>query len=905
MSDVRDSSSPGAQRRHNLEQKKKLAKDLLRAFRRGDDKARGRVREFLPRLSDPDGRTSSAGKPLVLAEAQYVIARESGFASWPRMKSALEAAAMDEQSRMRRLIEAALQGRRAQVEELLAADHGTSPDRSIHAAAALGDDEAVARLLRERPELAVEEGGPRGWATIFYACHSRFGRLDSEVAQRRIRIVKNLLEKGADPARTVEAPDVPDGFRSVLTAAVECVSSPELVELLLEAGAKRQENWALWAAAELTDAVGGDDLQCLRVLLRDHPPQYQLDFALSLRVAMDEPRGVKLLLDAGASPDAGSWGAHGSVLHQAIRDRRSLAVIELLLEAGADLERPNRDGYRPYQIAVRLGRKDVAELLVKRGARQEVSEVDRVLADSLRGEASPDAGQLAGLSRTDHQVLAWALSHGCGEAVPALLRAGLDPEVADDEGDRPLHLAARAGDSHALNSLLGAGANPASRNHAGRTALDLALEIEDSELRRGLVERLLQAGSPVSGLQAFPSGDARLDARLRRLGAVEQEVSAQWFERARDAAVQGQADKLRRMLRDDPTLIHARSPRPHRATLLHYMAANGVETEVQRTPQNALEILRMLLDAGAEVDALCNAYGGGPAQTTLALLSSSSWPAEAGLQGDMVRMLVEAGANPNGLDEDGVPLATAIAFRCPQALDALVQCGARLDNLIFAAAAGHLEAVKQQVDPEGALRPQAGFCRVPWCRSLGDPVKAVQQGLIYAAQFGRLSTVRYLAEAGVDVNAAPVDGIAALHEASFMGHIEVVRYLLEKGADPTRRERRHQASALGWAREGKRQDILQLLLEHCQPDIFDAVEFNLPDRVSELLDSDPDLIHAPDGRAIPLRSAARRGRLEIVRILLSHGADPLLNPDNRGSALDLAKKAGHDEIARLLESRIG
>ncbi|HSR50859.1 MAG TPA: ankyrin repeat domain-containing protein [Acidobacteriota bacterium] len=1055
MSDVRDSSRSGdspstIQSRPDLEQKKKLAKELLRAFRRGDQEAIARARRHLPRLAEdaadsgakagaagpaggsgPDaaaappqetkgGRLSPgsegpapASQPLVLAEAQFVIARESGFASWPRMKHAIEALVADEETLVERITEAALAGRDKQVRDLISAAAGPrressgassaegslldeftkvvgferggrsalmtrrvqSVSRSIYASAALGDDQAVLRLLRERPELARQEGGPRGWTPAFYACHSRFRRLDLEVAERRIRILEKLLEVGADPAQTVDAPEVPDGFRSLLTGAVECVSSPQLVELLLEAGAKRQENWALWAAAELRGCVGGDDLACLRVLLRDRPPQYQLDFALSLRVAMDEPGGVKLLLEAGANPDAGSWGAHGSVLHQAIRDERSLQVIKLLLDSGADAERPNRDGYRPYQIAVRLGRDEVAGPLADSGASTQLEPVDRLLSAALRsaveGKAKakravdqppqgtadqktdrPDqqarlrgqerqAGREAedqtikpsqgksgmakeqplsgresarrGAStadgsvrfcRTDHQMLAWALSHGRGRAVPELLRAGLDPNVADDEGDCPLHLAARSGQADALDHLLRAGADPSHRNHAGRTALDLALETPADDLRRALVERLLQAGAPVRGLKAFPSGDADLDDRLRRLGAVEHDISVRRFEEARDAAIRGDAAKLRQMLLGDPELIHARSPRPHRSTLLHYMAANGVETEVQQTPQNAPEILRILLDAGAEVDALCNSYGGGPAQTTLALLASSSHPAQAGVQGEMVRMLVEAGADPNGLDDDGVPLATAIAFRCPQAVDALAQAGARLDNLVFAAASGDLEAVKVQVDEKGRLRPQAGFCDVPWCRSLRDPERAVQQGLVHAAQFGRLPVVGYLVASGVDVNAGLEDGITALHEASFMGHIEVVRYLLQQGADPSLRERRYGSSALGWAREGKRKDILKLLLEQSQPDIIDAAEFDLPERLRELLESNPGLIHAPDGRAVPLRVAAHLGHLEVAKILLAYGADPAFKPDDGDSALELAKKSGHDGIVRLLQRGI-
>src|SRR6185369_12391779 len=58
------------------------------------------------------------------------------------------------------------------------------------------------------------------------------------------------------------------------------------------------------------------------------------------------------------------------------------------------------------------------------------------------------------------------------------------------------------------------------------------------------------------------------------------------FERGADAVVAGDVDTLRDLLDETPDLARARSPRPHRATLLIYCGANGVEGERQRTPPN-------------------------------------------------------------------------------------------------------------------------------------------------------------------------------------------------------------------------------------------------------------------------------------------------------------------------------
>src|SRR5687768_4838178 len=119
---------------------------------------------------------------------------------------------------------------------------------------------------------------------------------------------------------------------------------------------------------------------------------------------------------------------------------------------------------------------------------------------------------------------------------------------------------------------------------------------------------------------------ADLSRHVERIGRDPQSVP---FEAAADAIVGGELQLLEALLAKHPELILARSARVHRATLLHYVAANGVEDFRQKTPANAVAVARLLLESGAEVDALAETYGGGPLQTTLNLLVSSVHPAAA------------------------------------------------------------------------------------------------------------------------------------------------------------------------------------------------------------------------------------------------------------------------------------
>src|SRR6202022_2303794 len=157
---------------------------------------------------------------------------------------------------------------------------------------------------------------------------------------------------------------------------------------------------------------------------------------------------------------------------------------------------------------------------------------------------------------------------------------------------------------------------------------------------------------------------------LRTWGeAVSQHGPVLEFESAVEAVVNGDLAALEDALRRDPALARARSsrvccfgPPVHRATLLHYVAANGVEAYRQKTPPNAVEIARTLLQAGAEPDALADMYGA--ECTTMGMLVSSDHPAKAGLQVPLVELLLDFGAaiEGRGTRKWGAPLFTALTF---------------------------------------------------------------------------------------------------------------------------------------------------------------------------------------------------------------------------------------------------
>src|SRR5439155_21757545 len=162
------------------------------------------------------------------------------------------------------------------------------------------------------------------------------------------------------------------------------------------------------------------------------------------------------------------------------------------------------------------------------------------------------------------------------------------------------------------------------------------------------------------------------------------------FESAVDAVIAGDVATLQRLLRDRPELVRARSTRSHHSTLLHYVGANGVEGFRQKTPSNAVEILNILLDAGAEVDAPADMYGGG--STTLGLVATSIHPELAGAQIALLETLLNRGAT---IDTGGRGAVIGCLHNGRgAAAEFLASRGARLD-VEGAAGVGRLDLVER------------------------------------------------------------------------------------------------------------------------------------------------------------------------------------------------------------------
>jgi ankyrin repeat protein len=294
------------------------------------------------------------------------------------------------------------------------------------------------------------------------------------------------------------------------------------------------------------------------------------------------------------------------------------------------------------------------------------------------------------------------------------------------------------------------------------------------------------------GFQSWPRFVDHLEALATGGTAVAH------FESAAEAVVAGDVGTLRRLLAQDPALVRARSTREHRSTLLHYVSANGVEDFRQRTPPNVVEVARLLLDAGADVDAESDAYGG--RSRTLMLVATSVHPEAAGVQEALMDLLLARGAAIDGPDGASTVNACLANGRGAAAVS-LAARGAALD-IEGAAGVGRLDMVR------------ASYADAPEAKRL--------DALAWACEYGRGDVVEFLLEQGLPIDAKLRNHRQSpLHWAAYGGHAELVRLLLARGADATLRESSFGGTPLGWALhawEGERRrspsyyDVVALLV---------------------------------------------------------------------------------------------
>ena len=363
-----------------------------------------------------------------------------------------------------------------------------------------------------------------------------------------------------------------------------------------------------------------------------------------------------------------------------------------------------------------------------------------------------------------------------------------------------------------------------------------------------------------------------------------------------DAAMNGDRTAVRNLIGQN---VSVNAAQIDGTTALHWaVQANDIETA------------ELLIRAGAKVSA-ANHEGATP--LLLATINGNA---------PMIETLIKGGADPNATLTRTGDTALMIAARTGKldAVKALVDRGAQVNAketwggttpLMWAVAERHPDVVKLLIEHGADVNAKSKFVpsasgrgfegTTPVAAKPGQPAEEFASGLLtplmFAAREDDIESARLLVAAGADLNALGGDGKDALGLAAFSGSYNIASFLIDTHAKV------NQADAQGftplfWAVDRRNMEtapnfpwmittdplplIKQLLDAGANPN---ALIDNTPR--GRMREGSPRIVYATS-----LMRAAFAGDIELVKLLLAHGADPHIISKDRETSLMAACGTG-------------
>ncbi|WP_420584751.1 ankyrin repeat domain-containing protein [Ruegeria sp.] len=414
----------------SLDQLRRDAKALGKALTEGDKGAILRVHGIV---------APPANGGYKHADCLHVIARETGYASWPALKLAVETQGMDRAQKQGRLRWALYNGSNETIKHLLA-DEPDLADGQVPLLVALYDVAAMRKVLAQDAGAATREYPPR--RPICHLAYSKYIKTAPEKEPEMLAMAELLVEHGADVNDSFAFDPETDHRLSALYGAIGHADNMPLARWLLEHGANPDDNESLYHSTELGHTEG------LRLLL-EHGANPKGTNALPRAIDFNSTDAVRLLLEHGADPNEGV-NPHPSgepslvipALHQAARRLASGEIAQLLLEHGANPNAVSR-GHSPYAFARIFGNRDVASVLKRAGASTQLTLIEEQLARAADGTPQEDDQiDMKALSQEMRFLLCRLVwREGTLPHMQRLVEIGFDPNLPDEMGMPPLHLA--------------------------------------------------------------------------------------------------------------------------------------------------------------------------------------------------------------------------------------------------------------------------------------------------------------------------------------------------------------------------------------------------------------------------------------------------------------------------------
>jgi len=340
-----------------------------------------------------------------------------------------------------------------------------------------------------------------------------------------------------------------------------------------------------------------------------------------------------------------------------------------------------------------------------------------------------------------------------------------------------------------------------------------------------------------------------------------------------DAAMRGDIVAVRALM---ARKADVNAPQPDGATALMWAAQT-----------NDVDLVELLLAAGADVKAV-NRDG-----------ATALYEASVNGNAAILEKLLRAGADVNGvfLSTGETALMEASRTGAVEAIKVLLDRGADVNAreslrgttaLMWAAAEGHAEAIRVLIERGADINARSKQEKAVAYGTAGPGAKIpenLQAGgltpMAFAVRQGSFESVKVLRDAKADVNKTSGDGSSPLLVAVLNGRYDIAKYLIDKGANVDL------ANQKGWT-------PLYLAVKHrtnetgtvpVPPNADQAMDFiklilNLGGEVNTRLAYETEVHVAShvfwlkEEGATPFFRAAYGGDVEVMKLLLAHGADP-------------------------------
>jgi ankyrin repeat protein/beta-lactamase regulating signal transducer with metallopeptidase domain len=320
----------------------------------------------------------------------------------------------------------------------------------LHAAAAGGRNDVVEYLLAQGAKRQRQVRA--GWTALVYAA-----------VGDHLETVEQLRAKGID-AGTGVSELLPNIAKRGYINAAKC---------LIEFGADVNVN----NGAPLRNSTRAGQKDMVELLIaKNADVNMGGRTSLSVAVWVDRPDIAACLIAAGADVDAVGW----TPLMEAPYRCKGTEMVELLIKAGADVNKQNRNGWTALHSAAEK-REDIATLLLRNGA-------------------NPNVRSHGHGGRTPLHEAAWFGPN----VIKVLVDNGADVNARDDQGYMPLHLAFYYGLRDSVQQLVALGADINARTNSGETILHLAATARrDTSSSASFIEFLLEHGAYLDARDNF------------------------------------------------------------------------------------------------------------------------------------------------------------------------------------------------------------------------------------------------------------------------------------------------------------------------------------------------------------------------------------------------------------------